>query len=445
MDSYVTVFDSNYATRGYAMYVSLRAVATAPFTLYILALDKDVYESFKDLICIQVISLEEILVYYSDVEKMKQNRTFKEFCWSLSAYSIKYIFDKYGVRNCVYLDSDLYFYSDPALLYSDLDGKSVLITPHNYAAEYDQTSTSGKFCVQFMYFENSVDGRRVLNWWADRINEECPATLSSGKFGDQKYLDDWESRFMNEVKVCTNIGCGVAPWNFCKYDVEKMSNAYYVTEHYTGIRSPLFFIHFHSLLRVADNEWKLSMSGYKTPDHFLQLYINYLDDVKTCVINGNTFFYPTCKNAITRLYRFLPVPTMHYDELLFDYFIENDKKNIEIRIKEFDSVICRIEYCVLNDGVIRLTYISHFEKFKKYYSAIIWDLFRHENNIDSNEISDFFSDYVSLIQSGKKIKIEYIADEDLYFDYDKNVEMIEGYYLVDYGNFVKKSDVLSFL
>jgi hypothetical protein len=70
----------------------------------------------------------------------------------------------------------------------------VLITDHGYAPEYDQSATSGQYCVQFMTFERD-GGEPVRRWWEERCIEWCYARFEDGKFGDQKYLDDWPYRF----------------------------------------------------------------------------------------------------------------------------------------------------------------------------------------------------------------------------------------------------------
>ena len=90
------------------------------------------------------------------------------------------------------MDADLYFYQDPQILIDEIPkNKSVLITQHNYYPKYDQSKTSGIYCVQFMYFKNDNEGMKVLKWWRDKCIEWCYNRFEDGKFGDQKYLDDW--------------------------------------------------------------------------------------------------------------------------------------------------------------------------------------------------------------------------------------------------------------
>ncbi len=48
------------------------------------------------------------------------------------------------------------------------------------------------------------DGELVRSWWEERCLEWCYARFEDGKFGDQKYLDDWTSRFNKQVHVLKN-------------------------------------------------------------------------------------------------------------------------------------------------------------------------------------------------------------------------------------------------
>ena len=177
----------------------------------------------------------------------------------------------YDVSEVTYLDSDIFFFASPNLLLDEFhkSGMDVLITEHRYTKEYDQTATSGKYCVQFMTFKNNAKGLNVLNWWCDRCEEWCYARFEDGKFGDQKYLDDWTERF-DCVHVLQHLGGGVAPWNVQQYDVtlEPCVN---------GI--PVVFYHFHALRWLSCNQFDLST--YRLHDNVLQhLYYPYIDCLK---------------------------------------------------------------------------------------------------------------------------------------------------------------------
>lgn len=279
MYNYCTLFDSNYLTRGLAMYESLKLYSDS-FHLYIFAFDDRSYNLLTKLALdnATIISLRE----FEDDEllALKGGRSAGEYCWTCTPSVIKYSIEKYNLESCTYLDADLYFFSNPSVLIDEMGDKSVLITEHRYTAEYDQSATSGVYCVQFLTFKNDTNGMKVLNWWRDSCNAWCYARFEDGKFGDQKYLDDWTTRFEG-VHVLQNIGGGVAPWNVQQYKLEEKS-------------FELVFYHFHNF-KFLPNDY-VELGGYKLRKADLEIlykpYIKHLINIKNELENiGESYDY----------------------------------------------------------------------------------------------------------------------------------------------------------
>ena len=176
----------------------------------------------------------------------KKEREWREYCWTCTPSSILYCIKTFDLEHCIYLDADLFFYKDPAILLNELNGKAILLTEHNYSKNHEQTENSGKYCVQFMYFKNNKQGMKALIWWRDRCLEWCYAYHENGKFGDQKYLDDWLIRFEG-VHVLQHFGGGVAPWNIQKFELNKKTDELILHELNGTQELPLIFFHFHHL------------------------------------------------------------------------------------------------------------------------------------------------------------------------------------------------------
>ena len=266
MYNYCTLFDSNYLTRGLAMYETLKE-HSGDFHLYIFAFDTASYTLLKklDLEFVTVVSLQE----FEDEEllSIKDSRSAGEYCWTCTPSTIKYCIETYGLDSCTYLDADLYFFDNPEVLIEEMGDKSVLITEHRYTPEYDQSTTSGIYCVQFMTFKNDENGMKVLNWWRDACNNWCYARFEDGKFGDQKYLDDWTTRF-EAIHVLENLGGGVAPWNIQQYDVSSDD-------------FNLIFYHFHNF-KFLNND-RVELGKYRLRDRDIRLlykpYILHLQEI----------------------------------------------------------------------------------------------------------------------------------------------------------------------
>jgi hypothetical protein len=223
-----------------------------------------------------VISLKE----FEDQEllNIKPTRSAAEYCWTCTPATILYCIRTFKLDSCTYIDADLLFFSDPAVLIEEMGTDSVLIIAHRYTPEYDQTTNSGKYCVQFMTFRNDARGMKVLTWWKDRCIEWCYARFEDGKFGDQKYLDDWTTRFegVHELK---HIGGGVAPWNLQQYTIRKKNEKLFVQEG-TAKEVELVFFHFHYIKFFLHDIVRIT-SHYDISRQFVMLvYWPYLTKLK---------------------------------------------------------------------------------------------------------------------------------------------------------------------
>jgi hypothetical protein len=149
----------------------------------------------------------------------------------------------------------LFFYKSPTYLINELaDNKSVLITEHRYSkmAEVYEQKRAGRFCVQFITFTNTQESQSVLNTWKNQCIDWCFAKYEDGKFGDQKYLDEWPSKYPN-IHILENLGGGIAPWNVQQYDIFEENDTLYGIEKKTNKKFEVIFFHFH-FVRFIENQ-----------------------------------------------------------------------------------------------------------------------------------------------------------------------------------------------
>lgn len=256
MHSFCTLFDSFFLSRGLALYFSLRKQLGNQFHLYIFAFDNLTLEILRKLSlpAVTVIPLSDF--EDSELLKVKPSRTKGEYCWTSTPSTILYCLQKYSLTQCTYLDADLFFFSSPAPLFNEMGDASVLITPHRYTPCYDQTLLSGKYCVQFMSFKNNPEGMTALSWWRSACLDWCYARCEEGKFGDQKYLDDWPTRFTG-VWELKHLGGGVAPWNVQQYDFHIKDDRMKGVEYTTQQEFELIFFHFHQVRHFRQSYFEL--------------------------------------------------------------------------------------------------------------------------------------------------------------------------------------------
>ena len=220
-NSFCTLFDSFYLSRGLALYRSLEEQCE-DFELYILAFDQQAFDILNDLNLAKAIVISLAQVENTELLSVRSGRTRAEYCWTHTPQIIDYVFLNYNVSMCTYLDADIYFFNSPDDLLEEIeyeDSRDVLLTAHNYHPEYDQTHVSGKYCVQFVTFKNNENGRAILTWWKESCIDWCFSRLEDGKFGDQKYLESFEIYYEN-VHETKQLGAGLAPWNIKRFKIE---------------------------------------------------------------------------------------------------------------------------------------------------------------------------------------------------------------------------------
>jgi hypothetical protein len=260
MQNFCTLFNSFYLSRGLALYNSLLK-QDIDFHLYIFAFDEACYGVLRrlNLPNATIISLREFET--PELLSVKPDRTTAEYCWTSTSFTIWHCIHTFSLDHCTYLDADLLFFADPKVLTDEMGDKSVLITEHRYSPEYDQTALSGIYCVQFVTFKNTPAGFTVLDWWMKSCLEWCYARLEDGKFGDQKYLDDWTTRFEG-VHVLEHLGGGIAPWNSKDYSYDIHSDKVYLQSQ-TGEKVRVVFYHFHDFRYCVAYSFRLTAEQYR--------------------------------------------------------------------------------------------------------------------------------------------------------------------------------------
>lgn len=267
MQNFCTLFNSFYLSRGLAMYNSLLK-QSSDFQLYIFAFDEACHTVLlrMKLSNATVISLSEFET--EELLAVKSSRTQGEYCWTCTSSTIWHCIHTYSLDHCTYVDADLLFFSDPKVLTDEMGENSVLITKHRYSPDHDQSELSGIYCVQFVTFKNTESGLATLDWWRKACLTWCFNRFEDGKFGDQKYLDDWTDRFEG-VHVLEHHGGGVAPWNSKEYTCENEEGQLWISSAESP-KVPLVFYHFHDFRYCINDSFRLTAEQYLLKNDIIQ-------------------------------------------------------------------------------------------------------------------------------------------------------------------------------
>jgi hypothetical protein len=210
---------------------------------------------------IKLLKLEDFET--AELLSAKKSRTYKEYLWTITSFVPDFIFNyDASISQVTYVDSDIWFMSDPHQLYSEFNStnRAVFITEHAFSPEYDQSQKSGKYCVQFIIF-NKDESREIRNWWQKKCLEWCYDRFEDGKFGDQKYLDQWPIIFQDKIHILTDAGKALGPWNAFRFPYSD------------GV-----FFHFHGI-KLLDN-FKIYCGEYALPPVLVRsVFIPYRDEL----------------------------------------------------------------------------------------------------------------------------------------------------------------------
>lgn len=246
MRYFCTYFDAGYLVKGLALYRSL-VRHSAPFRLWILCFDDLTYTTLKNLKLDEVvpISLKDFEEGDEELLQSKANRSRIEYYFTCTPSLPLYILKNHPKVDLItYVDADLFFFSELSPIYEELGNNSILIIGHRFSLKNKDNEVNGVYNVGFLSFRNDDVGIKCLIWWRSRCLEWCYDRIEEGRYADQKYLDDWPTRFPRVV-VLKYKGVGVAPWNIENYSVHLKNEEIWVDS------QPLVFFHFHKLNQIG--------------------------------------------------------------------------------------------------------------------------------------------------------------------------------------------------
>lgn len=290
--NFCTLFDSYYLDKGIALYQSLEKVS-GDFHLYIFCFDDRSNEILKDM------KLERAtILHHSDIEKetdklleLKKERSKAEYCWTCTPVIIEYVLKHYPVESCTYIDADLYFFSNPQILFDEIKeaDANIVITEHRFSdspKDRRYLRRSGKYCVEFNYFDQSENAKKALNWWKEKCFEWCYHLYEPERMGDQKYLEKFPGLF-NGVHELQHLGGGTAPWNLAQYELVSGSNTQSANdsmgvnlkEKKSGKEFPLVFYHFQNIRYLSDKKVNINSCTHSNPLK-RAIYLPYLSNIE---------------------------------------------------------------------------------------------------------------------------------------------------------------------
>lgn len=237
--NFCTLFDKGYLLKGLALYQSL-AKFLPDFTLWILCMDEESYEiiSRLNLPHTRPIRLSDFENANPELKEIKKTRSSVEYCWTLSPSLPLHIIKTNDIPSITYLDSDLFFYTSPEVIFKEAGKSSISIIAQDVVeSRKGNEGITGKYNVGMLIFKKDENSLACLKWWKEKCDEWCYDRPEPERYGDQKYLDYFEEKFQG-VHIVANKGAGVAPWNVEKKEISERGGAVFVE------KNLLVFFHF---------------------------------------------------------------------------------------------------------------------------------------------------------------------------------------------------------
>jgi hypothetical protein len=270
---YYAYFDSNYLTRAVLMIESLTRHDPQAH-IYVLCLDEVTLSFLKTYAhYVTPISIPELEAADPAYAACRNNRSLIEWYFTATSVLADYLFRRFPkMPRLTYLDSDLYFYSSPAILHMESVGKSVQIIEHRFSPHLVSLERYGRFNVAWISFFNSEEGLRVVKDYRNECIDWCYDLQEEDRFADQKYLDKWPSRYPN-CCVSRWVGADVAHWNVGQWELSFFNNQIYVDT------EQLIFYHFQGIKLQDTGKYALDAHPEHFGIYYKPLYEPYLEEM----------------------------------------------------------------------------------------------------------------------------------------------------------------------
>jgi hypothetical protein len=247
-DIFCTYFDHNYLSRALVMIESLRRFDPGT-PIHVLALSELCATILRELALpnVEVIPLATLEEAYPELVAVKPTRKLIEYYFTLSPHLPHYLFARTVADRVTYLDADIWFFTSPQAVLDSLGEASVAITPHRFSFTYRNHTMFGLYNVAWITYRRSDEGLACLNAYKADCLEWCYDRLEDGRFGDQKYLDAWPSRYPG-LKIITHKGVNLAVWNVQGHVIRLKNNIVTVDD------DPLVFYHYSPTQMLPDGK-----------------------------------------------------------------------------------------------------------------------------------------------------------------------------------------------
>ena len=276
MKNFCVLTDINYMGRARAMVESIEAYMSEAYTIHFLADGDDAYKIITDANYdnVSIYQLSDLREFDKEFDVLVANHVSRPneitpYHYALASFFTNYLFKKHEIAECLYVDADILFYSDPLDIFKAVENKSVGLVTHKHRPFCRRERDVGYYNVGIIYFRNDNIGSEILEWWKDVVlHPDNPFAPIYNFCGDQKYLELFEEFCGTEPIEVLDYKIGhAAPWNFPMMEFEGPDIIWkdpegFVLKDKGQLQQKLVFIHFsHFTPNFKDNTYEVDWGG----------------------------------------------------------------------------------------------------------------------------------------------------------------------------------------
>ena len=267
-------------TSQYHLTFTLTLISKISHPVYILALDEYSYDFFKK------IKKKNTRIFHSKnlknkrLNDLKLNRNKIEYIFTLKPIFINFLLTNIlRINNyLIYLDSDIFLLQNSKYFVKNIKKYSIFLTKHNFSKPNQDKNIYGIFNAGFISIKCDNFGKKYSKLWSNQCIKSCKLDLNNDNkiFADQGYLNFFDKKKSNKVKILDGSIHNLAPWNIDNFKINFEKSILYSNN------NKVIFYHFQ-FYRIFLKYFILpSLHTYKVTNtkHINRLYKIYSLEIK---------------------------------------------------------------------------------------------------------------------------------------------------------------------
>lgn len=168
-----------------------------------------------------------------------------ELSTAVKPWFLRFLLARPGASAVTYFDPDIWILESLAEIESRVNEHGLVLIPHNteplpqdghLPSELDILA-AGVYNLGFIAMARGPETDRLLDWWSERLAEDCIVDPARGYFVDQRWMD-MAPALVPGVDILRDPGYNVAYWNLPTRELELDDG------HFRANGKPLRFFHF---------------------------------------------------------------------------------------------------------------------------------------------------------------------------------------------------------